>query len=180
MGVRYCRVGIRYFRGIIRYCRGYWKYCRGKIGNGTGVSSISEPDPNLKNRQWSVAVVFYSESGNRNKKHTQGDQTALYFKGPLYTGHLSCITLYLPFICLKALYFWEKMVNNESFSLIYFGISWTSKRMELVPLLYLPMPPLFMILIYIDEYLLKLVQKSTLGIVFIYPHVIVQSNLWIT
>ena len=101
-------------------------------------------------------------------------------KGALYTGHLPYITLYLPFICLKALYFWEKMVNNESFSLIYFGISWTSKRMELVPLLYLPMPPLFMILIYIDEYLLKLVQKSTLGIVFIYPHVIVQSNLWIT
>ena len=67
------------------------------------------------------------------------------------------------------------MVNNESFSLIYFGISWTSKRMELVPLLYLPMPPLFMILIYIDEYLLKLVQKSTLGIVFIYPHVIIVS-----
>ena len=71
MGVRYCRVGIKYCGGKTRYCRGYWKYCRGKIRNGTGVSPISEPDPNFEKRQWSVAVAFYSESGTRKqKKHT--------------------------------------------------------------------------------------------------------------
>ena len=49
----------------------------------------------------------------------QGDQTALFLKGALYTGHLPCIALFL----IECPIFLEKMVFNESFPPIYFWMS---------------------------------------------------------